>query len=1045
MSRSRETEVLPSPEVEKSIHRVLILNRGEIALRILKVCQSLNIGAVVGFSKADASSLAVREALKMQQTDARFGVAYLGDSPAHLSYANFKGAVDSAIAYGCNAIHPGYGFTAEDPKAAQAFIDEGIRWIGPSPDAMRKLGDKANARRLAKELRIPIIRGTDVLKDEKQALSRARRLKFPVMLKASNAGGGHGIRRIHNEEELHKEFPNLSEQYQEVYLEKDIPGKHIEIQIAADQHGNVVFLGDRECSAQREFQKVLEESPSSAPKNKVQSMEEDAIRFVRATGYENLVTIEFMYDPNRGRYYFLEANTRIQVEHPVTEMRIGQNLIEMQFRISQGEPIPAIEFKNNHVIEVRHYAEKPQQGFEQVAGTLHNLAIPQGEGIRFDSGYEEGDTIAKDYDRTLAKTIVEGQTKEEATQRLAIALHEFDTNVPNNKEFLLWLISQPEFVRSSLTTTFIEEAWPAYQRLRVREVVPFLEEGEFQEQPIPRRLDTTKLPQNMINERDGRQRNYFQEVEEFQNRYPEGCAFRFGIYEEAGIRLALGFWDYSRHGGTLGAEEGNAVAALLELASKEKLPVVMFTNSGGARQQEDTLALQQMDFMVAAKRWFRVPMMYNIFCGGAGGVHVSIAQRANTQYMLADTTSGFTGMNILANILGQKPNEMKSTVQSTTDHFWNRNIDLIVQTPREALERILYEQSILELGSAVKTKGLFIPPPRFRTFDSDVPLFTAPSHYRYQAIIAEIGHFGHKMLDRLKHRREIPTQLKELTNAEREALVMDPYRPTAAEFLLPEMGTFDAISPFSNMSLVEGQTYQYPPIIGAYARLSNRRYLVLGQQPQRRNEYGVETKVYKAPGPEDFEWAKKKVRESDHDDLVDEILLFADTTGGDASEKAEAGGIMAGISDFIDVVHEIGKPATSVLLGVNGSGGGITFARPLNRAAEFSNALSTVAAVRVMHYITTLQWPTEQQRIALLNSLKDSRPEVRLSMHFIDEVLQEPPGGIQTDPLLGGRLLKGFLTRTSIIYGGKTEAQIRRERYERSRNAAQFATVLLRK
>ena len=488
----------------------------------------------------------------------------------------------------------------------------------------------------------------------------------------------------------------------------------------------------------------------------------------------------------------------------------------------------------------------------------------------------------------------------------------------------------------------------------------------------------------------------------------------------------------------MGVEEGNAVAKLFEFASKENLPVVMIDSTGGARQQEGTLALIQMDYVNAARLQYPVSRFYNIYFDSYGGVNASIAEQADTKYIVKGSKAGFTGPAILANIQGKKASEFKAQAHEATDHFWNRNVDIVVDDPREAILRILYEQSMLDQG---QNRLLPLPAPVARSFEVNAPHYSSSPQLRFKALMTDLSHFARPLLARLGHGAEIFAAPRQLTNEERLALLMDPFRPTAAEFLSPEFQVFDAISPFSKAMKVR-DSYQYPPIIGGFALLEGQPVMVLGQQTQRKkNADGTFVKEYIAPRPEDFRWAREKVMLADT--LGYPIILLADTTGGDASEKGEAGGISREISNFLSLPHDVGVPVMTINLGECGSGGGLTFARPLNAAAEFSNASSFVSDPKVQGFILQGRWPTEQERIVLLNNLKDARPEVRLAMRFIDEVLIEPVGGMQTNPLAAGRLMRNFLLRELRKRKEYSQIQIKKERWERIKQAAEFATVPL--
>lgn len=1030
-------EGIVSPETEKQFNRIFILNRGEIAFRILRTCQKMGIGAVVGFSDADANSLAVREALRLQKEDDRFAVAYLGASNQKESYMNYSNAADQAQAYGCQAVHPGYGFGAEEPEAAQAFLERGIKFIGPSPEVLVKTGDKANAIEIAKQLGIPTIPGSEILKNYWRGHRAARKLGYPVIAKATVGGGGHH-EVIANNDQLHSIFPILQERMGNFYFEKYLTKtKHIEFQIAADQHGNVVCLGERDCSAQRDFQKVLEESPASAVAEETRKkMTEYAINMATVIGYENLCTVEFLYDCETGQCYFMEINPRLQVEHPVTEMQTNLDLVEMQIRIAQGEKLPEFQFQKTHVMETRIYAEG--KDFKSDSGKIYHLQIPEGNGVRTDVGYEEDDTIPSEYDKTMLKIIVEAPTRQEAITKMAMALHNFEaTGVATNKEFLLWLISQPDFVDNKITTNFIKDTWEQHKQQGFRDLSPFLGTGNFEEDPIPRRLVAEALPQNFVYIRRGSPRNYIDEIIAFQRSHPDSCAYRPGWWEKDGIKFALGIWDYSAFGGTLGAEEGNAVMAHFEKASKLGLPLLMVINSGGARQQENSLALQQMDAMVANARRYQVPFFGILYINSFGGINASIAEQADVKFIIEGGEAGLTGPDIIQNTQGEQQDRSHYAAHSSGSHAWYRNTDLVVANPGEAIERFMHLLSILKSGNSITKEGAFIYPKQLSTIDSIAPLYRAPQHFRFKALVTDFSHFAGHLLSRLRNRREVSSEQEEHSNEDIQKLLDSAYRPTSAEFLSEELGVFDSIAPLSNMILVE-EAHQYPPIIGAIARLNGRPMMVLGQQAQRRKVDGHYVKEYVGIRPEDLNWARRKVVLADR--LGIDITLLADTSGAAADERAEQGGIQREISYFLSATYDAGVNVYSFLHGYNGSGGGLTFARRVNWSGETSNAQSRVSDSRVMARILNGHQPTAQELSSIINQSRDSRPEIRLAMGLTDEVIYEPPGGTQTNPFVVARQLRTSLGKVADVHQNYTRAQTQEEKYQRSISAAQFAT-----
>jgi acetyl-CoA carboxylase biotin carboxylase subunit len=443
------------------VTRVLVANRGEIALRIIRACHEENLEAVAVYSDADRLAPHVRAA------DAAVA---LGPPPAAESYLNIAKLLAAAQATGCRAVHPGYGFLSERAPFAQACVDAGLLFVGPPAAAIAAMGDKTEARRRMQAAGVPIVPGsTQPLHDATAAVREARRLGFPVLLKAAAGGGGKGMRRVDAEGELEAAFRAAASEaskafgdgaiYVEKYLERP---RHIEIQILADGHGRVVALGERECSVQRRHQKLLEESPSTAVTPGLRRRLADAAAAAAsAVGYVSAGTIEFLLAPS-GEFYFLEMNTRIQVEHPVTELVFGVDLVREQLRIALGQPMrvhAGTLHPRGHAVECRITAEDPWNGFLPVTGTVTYLRIPTGPGIRWDGGVESGNEVSLFYDPLLAKLIAWGETRDIALDRMRRALRELViTGLPTSQSFHLRLIDDPAFRRGETDIGFLGRA-----------------------------------------------------------------------------------------------------------------------------------------------------------------------------------------------------------------------------------------------------------------------------------------------------------------------------------------------------------------------------------------------------------------------------------------------------------------------------------------------------------------------------------------------------------------------------------------------------------
>lgn len=440
--------------------KILLANRGEIAVRILRACREMNIPAVVVFSEADRASLHVRMADE----------AYpIGPAPSRESYLVIDKILGVARTSGCDALHPGYGFLAENPNLARACAAAGVTFIGPSPEAMERLGSKTTARQLARDTGVPTVPGTlDPIERIDAAMEMARQIGFPIVLKAVAGGGGKGMRLVERENELAAAWRDASSEATNafgdgrMYLEKFlVHPRHVEIQILGDHHGHMIYLGERECSVQRRYQKVIEEAPSPVMTSALrQAMGEAAVKLARAGGYTNAGTLEFLVDASR-QFFFLEMNTRLQVEHPVTEMVTSRDLVKLQIRVAVGEALPFrqedIELRG-HAIECRIYAEDPDNNFFPSPGKIVAHRVPSGPGIRLDDGVYAGWTVPPDYDPMLGKLIAWGGDRGEALARMRRALDEcYVGGIKTNVGLFRRILAEPEFVRGEIHTRWLDE------------------------------------------------------------------------------------------------------------------------------------------------------------------------------------------------------------------------------------------------------------------------------------------------------------------------------------------------------------------------------------------------------------------------------------------------------------------------------------------------------------------------------------------------------------------------------------------------------------
>ncbi|MFN3918177.1 MAG: acetyl-CoA carboxylase biotin carboxylase subunit [Flavobacteriales bacterium] len=439
--------------------KILIANRGEIALRVMRTCKKMGINTVAIYSEADKNAPFVKFANE---------AFCVGPPSSNQSYLLGDKIIEIALANNVDGIHPGYGFLSENAGFSKKVKDAGITFIGPSAHAMEVMGSKLGAKAAVKDYGIPMVPGTEgAIKDHQEALKIAEEIGFPVLIKASAGGGGKGMRIVNNSGEFNEQLQRAQSEAlssfgdDAVFIEKYIgKPRHIEVQIMADNYGNVIYLFERECSIQRRHQKVVEEAPSSVLTAELRKqIGEDACKVAKACDYSGAGTVEFLYED--GKYYFLEMNTRLQVEHPVSEMITGLDLVELQIRVASGEELPVKQDDlkiNGHSIEIRVYAEDPTNNFLPDIGTLKRYRIPKGPGIRVDDSMEEGMTIPIYYDPMIAKLITHANTREEAIKLMTQAIDNYEiSGVETTLQFCRFAINHEAFVSGDFDTKFVEK------------------------------------------------------------------------------------------------------------------------------------------------------------------------------------------------------------------------------------------------------------------------------------------------------------------------------------------------------------------------------------------------------------------------------------------------------------------------------------------------------------------------------------------------------------------------------------------------------------
>lgn len=440
-------------------HRVFVANRGEIALRIVRAAQDLGMEAVVGVSDADRDSQAAREA-------DRFVV--LGPGPAAKSYLDAKVVVQAALSTGCDMLHPGYGFLSERPELARLCEEHGVAFVGPRPDVIEALGDKLRARAIAQSAGVPLVPGTGEIANAEDAVKAADMLGYPVLLKASAGGGGRGMVIAHCAKEVSSGFAKASAEAAmafndgTLFMESFVPeARHVEVQLMGDGHGKVLHFGERDCSVQRRYQKLVEEAPCAAmPDPLRKKLHAAAVALAESVNYRNAGTAEFLYDVARQEVYFIEVNARIQVEHPVSEMITGFDLVKEQLRIAAGEPLSLSQddiHLSGHAIECRINAEDHTRDFLPVPGTVRRWDVPTGEGVRLDSHIRVGAQVPPYYDSMVGKLIVHGSSRQEAIDRLAQAIDAFAVEgVPTTLPLHARIVGHDDFRANHIHTRWLE-------------------------------------------------------------------------------------------------------------------------------------------------------------------------------------------------------------------------------------------------------------------------------------------------------------------------------------------------------------------------------------------------------------------------------------------------------------------------------------------------------------------------------------------------------------------------------------------------------------
>ncbi len=918
----------------RKIKKVLIAERGEMGLRALEICLSMGIDFVVGFAAADSNSLLVKKAKKHSFQNRSGGISYLGEDLID-GYQNVEKIIATARLWHCDAIYPGYGHLAENYPAVKKIQEAGLRWIGPDARVIKLFGDRYAARKAAEQAGLAVL-DAFLITTKQQAIKncRAKKITFPFMLKSLASGGGRGNNMIKNENELRDKLSQLELSTEKYYAEEYASGRHIELQFMAG-HAGVRYLGARDCTCQIKFQKILEEGPAGVNEKQLSVLKKKLSPLLAKLSYTGIGTAEFIYDPRKDKFYFLEINPRIQVESPVTEKLFGLDLVAFQFALSQGdETVLQKEYlpEKKYVIEARVYARDPFNHFIQTEGRLKKFKTARINAVTYHSGYQAGDLVPSFYDPLLLKIIASGRSRKESLQKLKRSLVALQiSGVATNRDLLLWLLTQKEFQDQSLTQDFIKKAWQKHLAYLKDDKRKFLETGIFEEIIATEKINPQKLINDLKYSRNGIQRNYLTELNSKHMTSPQKTAFRFGIFHRNNSPIIFSWWDFSYFGGTLGVDEAQAIEKCFTLARQKKLPVIMVTRSGGARQQENTLALSMMQYILHTFEKNGRPFFINVYDReNFGGLNASLAGIADIKIATAKSYIGLAGPKFLATLISTE-GKLPPDAQSAKEHYAARNIDILSPDLFLACEKAL---AICQLTQNKNSS----------------------TESKFKKIATQ------------------NIQSKELSVSECLRYLNSPKRLHFSDLVKPEMKIFDEIAPLSNFEATD------VPIMAALVQLGKHKVMLIGQQ-----NIDQDGKIL-SPAAKDFHWLREKMRLAEKLNLP--IILFGDTNGADASLDSEYAGVSQEIAHSLSDQTKLSVPIISLNLGFCGSGGGLPFVNPADASAALERSLKMVSDIRVQGAILSGKNDlSNSAQKKLLDMLQDSTAQGQLHYGLIDEII----------------------------------------------------------
>lgn len=1065
------------------IKKLFIANRGEIAVRAARACEKRKIKAVIPYSFSDSHSLATRYADR--NIDYGWELAVLGGTSAEETYANPKKMLEAALLHKCDAVFLGYGFLAENHEFVRMCKKAGLKVLAPPAEIMESVGNKVTAREIAKKIKIgafstiPVLEGTGNLESFEEAVKSAKDLGYPVMLKDPDTGGGAGNIVANNETELQQAYTTLkmNRNNKSLFMERFIKrAVHVEVQILADTQGNVVHLGDRDCTMQRRSQKIIEESPSpQIPQGLREVILTTAVSFAKNVGYQGAGTWEFIIDLDRkGRHgpawYFMEVNPRIQVEHGVTEQQTGIDIVNTMIDIAEGKKLAFTQEQikpEGVTMEVRVYAEKPEEGFKQTFGNLQVLKYPSIKGLRIDKGCEQGDDISPWFDPTICKLLSHAPTREEARQKLESALQNLDiVGVQNNRDFLIELLNTEEFKNAYGTTTFVESWWQKQLQGKIYAWGGIVKKGTFTVFSGPRAFNPQLLPQQIKvpSRKSSELISYSQYYGMQEEKSGQKSAAEFGIIDRDGIQFVLYELDDRFAAGTLGVAEGIVFEEACKLANAKNLPLVTISRSGGARQHENTLALFQMGAAVHALNKYPPLFHINIYSGGVyGGVPASFAGVADIQIAVnaKETKIGFTGPYITARTLGKQPKsfsavdsyaELPEGTHSPLHAFQTRNIDILASSLEAASDKITHLLHILKIPSTVTDINRVFAVYEhigFAQMQGTANRFDRPGIGVFAWLRDKIGSLFSKHKKSNGNGKASSQFYPPLTIAQKKKALMHVNRPSAADLIDKGAGIFDDAIALTSVLQVEGAE-QYPPVIAAVAKLNNDTVMVLAHQTQRVNDEKSKhrLKVYDPQKPADWEYTERMIAYAERMHLP--IVLIGDTLGADCLPDSEDRNQSHKIARILKLLDIYPYPVLSVNIGFKGSGGGETFIRPFDSAADFENSLSYVSDPMVQYWILTGKWidktssvEAQQELAKFIEQLTDSTAQSRLETHQIDYIIREGKGGAHNDPTIAASNLRHWLKKQLSNlekYSSEELLDRRHERIERVNNTVTVGT-----